>query len=142
MKLEVGKTVIGSEEDFDELFSFIIQVRPDEASEWSEEFAFELSHDLAFEFTIPYGYQYRVKEEDYSDEGYRTTVKVEGEKAEKSLICEGTMLSSERIDYINEKIAAVQTVDEPSDAPSIYIMLLGIGIVIILVILRLKRKLE
>lgn len=142
MKLEVGKTVVGSEEDCDELFSFEIQVRPDAKSEWSESFAFELSHDLAFEFTIPYGYQYRIAEEDYSDEGYRTTVLVDGEEMGECLVCEGTMLESERVVYINEKIVAVETSDEPENTSLFYALFLGMGIALLLGIRYIKRKLE
>lgn len=142
MKLEVAKTVIGGDEDCDELFTFEIQVRADEESEWSEGFEFQLSHDLAFEFTIPYGYQYRVTENDYSKEGYLTTVSVDGEEAIQSLVCEGTILEAERVDFVNEKIVAVKTGDEPRNDTCLNVMFLGLGIALIMGILAIKRKLE
>ncbi|MBQ8803879.1 MAG: hypothetical protein IJZ53_09610 [Tyzzerella sp.] len=144
MKLEVGKTVIGSEEDCEELFSFEIQVRPDEKNEWSESFAFELSHDLAFEFTIPYGYQYRIKEADYSGDGYHTTINADGENMKNSLVYEGTMLESQRVEYINEKIDAVGAASESNNTPHSQFVFWGIGICIVLIVGRLlkKRKLE
>ena len=142
MKLEVAKTVVG-EENVEQLFEFEIQIRQDNSCEWSEPFTFELSHDLAFEFTVPYGYQYRISEEDYSDEGYRTFVMVEGKKTNQS-VCEGTMLFSRRIEYINEKIGTEQLVDKTVNVSKQTVAFVGVTFLFLLVfvLIAIKRKLQ
>lgn len=158
--LRISKQVAGNMADTDKEFEFELQVRTKAGGELcdfdlpynsskenlsadeEQTYKFTLGHNDVIEFTIPHGYEYTIRETDYSKEGYRTSFSKNGGEAESAQTCIGVLAGSQSVNYLNEKASVVPTGNTENGMPYVWMMVLGIVGMLVIRYAEKQRKMR